>query len=310
MRMRPLPRSGRAAATVFLSALAIAACSGEPAVLRQARTILALEKRHAASDSPIEEHRRELTEAYRRGLGANLGRIAPPDCPADCLRTVFEAVATVAFYSDDPATVLEQEKVFVKLGEIGSQSADDVRKMHRALLTGRFFDRARSLDERFPRLGLEPVPAVLGDQGPVRHGAFALGPDGRALRAEALDMAGDRIVVLSTPLCAFSRRAFADIEADPVLRKAFGGKTLLLVPPSGSLDLKELSVWNAAHPSFPMRLAGREADWPEVDEWLSTPGFYFVKDGKTVYKQISWPAGGAKKELLAGLRALGSSRTE
>ena len=111
------------------------------------------------------------------------------------------------------------------------------------------------------------------------------------------------MVVISHPLCHFSRNAMAAIEADPALSKAMA-RSLWLAPVDRKLNLEVIRQWNGEHPEHPMVIAFDRAEWPDFDSW-STPMFYFLRDGKLVSVVEGWPSEGNKEALLKAAEQIG-----
>ena len=68
-----------------------------------------------------------------------------------------------------------------------------------------------------------------------------------------------KVIVVSSPLCHFSRAAMRDIQADPVLRELFRAHAKWLAPQDGRLNVKIIPEMESGapragnHPGLPAR---------------------------------------------------------
>lgn len=270
-----------------------------------AKVINDLEKANALASEPSPNHLQTLVEAYDQNLKSAL---ITPDwgaCPVSCLNTLFDSLVTVSFYSNSSEHVLSLEKVFQEISARGAPTPRQIQKMHGSYIIARMFDKARTLEDALGRDSLERLPEIIRDASLNGPKLYRIENQGKTLRLEPVSLAGAHVVILTHPLCGFTRRAFKDIETDAALKSVMASNAILISSPNGQLEIAEFLKWNRAHPAFPLRLVHSIADWPSLDEWNSIPIFYFLKDGKLLYKKSGWPSAESKNELYHGMKLLG-----
>lgn len=218
---------------------------------------------------------------------------------AAALPLVFRAAEIVEAYTFSPTYIGDMRRTLDEMERRRTASAVERAAYYRALVGLRDFDAARRYLARHPGLGVEPVPEITPpDRGLKPPVVYAVSDQGGVLRPHSLDIAqGTRLIVVSHPLCAFSRRAMEAIANDAELR-AMLPPTTWLAPVEQRLHLDVVSAWNRTHPATPVVLARRRDDWPMIDEW-STPQFYLVRNGGLVAKLTGWPVQGHREQLIA-----------
>ena len=270
-----------------------------------AKVINDLEKANALASEPSQNHSHALVVAYNQNLKKAL---ATPDwdaCPKNCLNNLFDSLVTVSFYSNSAEHVIALEKVFREIVAREGPSLRQVQKMRSSYIIARMFDKARTLEGTTDQESLERLPEIIGDPSASGPKLYRVENKGKRLHLEAVSLDGPYVVILAHPLCGFTKRALKAIEADPVLKSVMASRAILIAPPNGQLEISEYIGWNRTHAAFPLRLVHAITDWPSLDEWNSTPIFYFLKDGKLLYKKSGWPSEESKKELYSGLELLG-----
>jgi hypothetical protein len=181
--------------------------------------------------------------------------------------------------------------------------------MDRAFFEDRDFSQAAALERKYPDPDNPIVPRLTCDSRlPQTSRYLEIQDGGRSVvcRSVALSMKS-QIVVVASPHCHFCRHATPVIESDPVLRRAFGGRTIWLVPQAdtGFLDVAK---WNHSYPNEKMVAVLRQREWPMIVSW-NTPTFYFLSDGKIVATVAGWPLpSGNEKALIVALRRIGAIR--
>lgn len=222
------------------------------------------------------------------------------DSVIECARFRLRAATYVGAYLNDAQHFEAFSVAFHAAEALGVANKEDREAMFKALIGLRRFEDAREYLAKYPDLAVEsPVPAVLEADarasGPM---AYAIADKGTTLAPMPYDLgSGTRLVVITHPLCAFSRRAMEALAGDDGLSSLLG-PIIWLTPVDQTLNLSTLSEWNEAHPQMPMVIAKSRADWPFVDQW-ATPVFYVLKDGALTGKLVGWPAEGNRQALMA-----------
>lgn len=245
-----------------------------------------------------EEYDARLGPVARGGL-ASLGH-------AD-LDLLHRAAHTTAFHTLSAAHLGAVRATLDELERRGLAAKRHVIHAHELLIKARRLDEATALAARHPSLALEAVPA-LRQAGPAvrgRPGAWSVDSREDALVRRSIDPgAPAHVVVVSHPLCHFSRAAMEAVGAAPALTGALRGHATYLAPQDGSFHLDVLRAWDQAHPDQAIAIALDRVEWPWVDSW-ETPTFYFLEGGAVVAKVSGWPSGGRLAELEEGARRIG-----
>lgn len=114
----------------------------------------------------------------------------------------------------------------------------------------------------------------------------------------------DYIIVISHPLCHFTRDAVSAIEQDSTLSKIFSENSFWIAPVDRNVHFETLQAWNLKHSGAEFSVAYRREDWQQIDYW-GTPTFYFFKDNKMIEKVTGWPDSGRREELIQAARSIG-----
>lgn len=253
----------------------------------------------AAYKALLDEHDREgLTEDERiRAIVALYdARIRPAlDDPerveVDAWAWHARAAHLLAFYVQAPAYLRDARLAMTALDEAGVATVEHREMFYGVLVAYREFEAAREYLATHPGLDVEPMPAVAGASSDGQAGPviYRVDPEAFRLVAEPVHPGdGMRLVVVSHPLCGFSRRAMTFIAEDPALAAAADGHVLWLAPVQMHLDVDALQAWNREHPLTPVVMPGAKADWPMLRGW-TLPTFHLLQDGAVVDSFSGWP---------------------
>lgn len=216
------------------------------------------------------------------------------------LRLLFRATNVVTFYGARTKDVHRFKLVLDELWKRGEATDHDVMDVYGALLSLRRFDEARELANAYEFDPPEPLPDMTdglsaADGTPT---VYLVSPSGRRLTRTSIDMDhGAKIIVISHPLCHFSRNAMEFIKGAPVLDAVFARNALWVAPVDRNINFDVLQGWNKSHPDSAHVLAHSRNEWPYLDSW-STPTFYFMKDGILIDKVVGWPSDDQGQKLV------------
>jgi hypothetical protein len=221
------------------------------------------------------------------------------------LDLLYRAAQTAAFYTLDPRHIRGMRAALDELQRRGRAPARYFVQTHEILVKARMLAEARELGKR------HPMPEVL----PEFREAEDIQADGptewvvhptkyELLRRNVALRDAIKVVVVSHPLCHFSRAAMRDIQADPVLRELFSAHAKWLAPQDGRLNVTAIQKWNQEHPGQETTLTFRREEWPMIERW-GTPRFYFRENGVLKAKVAGWPKEGRRAELLSAFRQVG-----
>lgn len=219
------------------------------------------------------------------------------------LTFLLRAAGVLGFFSDTRSDLEWIERPLRELERRGSASEDDRLVYFRALVGLRLFDTARAYRDAHGLREAEPIPDITSAMTGVSEGpiVYEAAPDTATLvRRRARIDAGVHLVVVSLPLCGFSRSAMETLSDDPVLGSFIRERTTWLAPVARRLDFDALQAWNRAHPATPVVLAERREDWSFIKAW-STPTFHVLKDGQLIGSFEGWPREQGRRLQLAAL---------
>ncbi|WAC64044.1 hypothetical protein OVA13_04480 [Pseudoxanthomonas sp. SL93] len=259
----------------------------------------------------VHEQTRGLTTAQRASAildsfennFANYSTRDPSELGDQDLLTLFRAANIAHAYSISRKALQVMMQTFEALSTRDLVSQRTYGDMHGALVASRDIAQARGLEDRFPLFAVERMPDIAFDSISGAT-AIAVPASGSTLRRVELKVNnGPRIIVISHPLCHFSRDAIAAIEADGDLSIVMLN-SIWIAPVDRQLYIDVLREWNIEHEKHPMVIAFDRAELPALDSW-STPTFYFLKDGRVVSVVEGWPSEGRKREIIAAARSIG-----
>lgn len=245
------------------------------------------------------EFERQFGDAYTDDALANMAN--------DDLVLLLRAAESMSFYSYSASDFALIERALAALERRGAATDADRAIRFRALVGLRRFDDAGRYRAIHGTMDVEVIPetseAKVSPAGPTVHEASSTSA---TLTKQTLAVAdGVRLIVVSHPLCAFSREAMETLSNDAELRDIIRTRAIWLAPVQRRLYFDTLQSWNREHPSTPVVLADRREDWPFIRIW-STPTFYVLKDGQLVGFFEGWPKGvGRRPQLVTLLRAAG-----
>lgn len=251
----------------------------------------------------------KIEQAYRDAFGGlDLDKATIDRLSTDAVRSLFNASYIRVFYSLKRAQIAPVTSFYAALQEREALTPKDTRRMYRTYISLRDFAHARELLQNNPGLGLPALPDIKGkvDDEANEPAVLVVAADGTALTYKPIQVRqGKRVVIVSHPLCHFTRRATRVLASHPDLWQVLTEHAIWIAPQDGRLTMDALVDWNRHIPAARIYLTYRQSDWPMVDKW-GTPSFYFLDAGKLVYEFTGWPQGqSALDKLRKGLRELG-----
>ena len=223
------------------------------------------------------------------------------------LQAFYRAAELAQFYAHRDQDLEAMEAAFSELARREQASPEDLQGMFGAYISMRAFDTAGRFASTHQVQMPETLPEVVNRLPPGFVGPSLLQPTASGAgvaRIMFAPSADAHIVAVSHPMCGFTRRAIAAIEADPELTNLFRDKVYWITPVDRRLHLDMVRNWNEAHPLTQFAFAWRRDEWPAIDHW-GTPTFYFFANGELVAKVTGWPEEGRRKELIAAARIAG-----
>jgi len=251
------------------------------------------------------EQRSAIAREYDRVFTSSKSADVLKNASAEDLAARLKAASLAGFYSHDRVHLVDMQRVFSELERRDAITREQVQDMLHALLAQREFDEARKLSVRLQEMHEVSVPEVnASGADPTQFNAYAVEDHADVLAAVNVDISkGAYLIVVSHPLCAFSRNAQRDLAEDSGFAWALSSKPIWLAPVSGRLNLESIRQWNRERPGSQILLASERTSWPVIENW-ATPQFYAVRDGVVIGALSGWPKEGRKVELAAMLREL------
>ncbi|HEX2121465.1 MAG TPA: hypothetical protein VHL59_07470 [Thermoanaerobaculia bacterium] len=255
------------------------------------------------SDTQLRQH---AAETYERLFRKQLTRAKLDDLSSADLDLIHRAAEIAGTYAIEERHARDMVAILDELSRRGDATKLHYSATYRMLVAVRDFAGARRLAAKYPAEEFEVLPTVRADPDPAKGpSVWTLSDDKNEVVRRRVEMdTGPRIVVVSHPLCHFSRNAVSAIAADDVLGAVFRSYATWIAPQSGTLNLPRLQQWNREHRHFEVALVVRQTEWTFVDYW-NTPTFYFLRDGAVVQKVIGWPKEGRREDLLSASRKAG-----
>ncbi|WP_159016678.1 hypothetical protein [Cognatiluteimonas profundi] len=250
----------------------------------------------ALTEQSIEMPQPQRLAKIKASYYSNFDQAATPSKLAhlndDDVALLYRAAEVAEFYLEEPAYLNDMEDTLQELESRKAATEDQRAAFFRALIGLRRFQTAAEYFGAHPSIRVEAVPKVAPLEKDLKQPiVYAVTKDAHSLRPEYVDVArGIHLIVVSHPLCAFSRRAMSVMASDAELRPVLQ-YTTWLAPVDQRLNLDVVSAWNAQHSDTPVVIARRRSDWPMFDEW-GTPHFYLFRDGRMIGDFAGWPLEG------------------
>lgn len=266
---------------------------------------------HREFKLPEKERAAEISRLYRQLFSEVANPLALRRTSDKDLTFVYRAAEIATFYTNDSATLKDMRIIMGELERRKLATNDQRASLYRAMIGLRRFDAAREYLAANPDLDVEQVPEIGSlDSESSKPVIYLVAQNGRFLQPRYFDIDhGTKLVVVSHPLCAFSRRAMETIAADTALGPIMARHATWLAPADQRLHLEAVSAWNRDHPSTPIVIARHRTDWPMFDAW-ATPQFYLLRNGKLLAKFSGWPKEGNREKLIELLAKGGLSDAE
>lgn len=231
------------------------------------------------------------------------------------LRILHSAVDSLAFYVKDADTA---ERLAEISNEIESRDSEG-NKSHLAetyeeLIEARLFVAADKFADKYrgkviPE-SFEWMSGTTSYSGPT---VITVERKGRVmtLTRKAANIAdGAHVIVAAHPGCGFCKRAIEYIENDEKLAPAFMGNAQWVATQGATIPLGSIVDWNQTYDFADLVISYKDSEWPEEIVFSRTPIFYFLVNGKVVYRVVGWQGEQTASELLTGFEMLkvGKSR--
>ncbi|QDH69114.1 hypothetical protein [Marilutibacter alkalisoli] len=254
------------------------------------------------------EQRNAISQAYEQGFRQKLSDTHLRSASDDDLIWFIKAASLASVYSRQPLPLQDLRLILSESERRGITTDDQRTTFYRVLIGYRQFDEARDYLDKHPSLDVEQPPAI-GVSTESENGkeqAYVVDQEQHRLLPHLFHLSeGTHLIVISHPLCAFSRSAMETVETDPELSQAFDGVATWLTPVDTRLHFNKVQTWNRDHPKTQVVIARHRQDWPMIDSW-ATPNFYLLRNGEVLDHFSGWPRDGSNRERLIQMLNRGS----
>lgn len=204
------------------------------------------------------------------------------------LKLLFRATHMTALKSPSPTLTSQLGRIVSTLESRDALQAWQVAYWQQGLLAARQFSEARALRLAHPDVVMPDVPDFTDLASGNAPSVLSLSNDAQTVTRTDAALPGSGLVVVFSPGCGFSRRAFAALEKQTSLAELLQTRTVWLHPASGDLDIPAWAAWNRNNPHAPLVEAHAETEWSWIDSW-ATPTFYVLRNGQVHTKVVGWP---------------------
>ncbi|MBU2704746.1 hypothetical protein KCM76_02065 [Zooshikella marina] len=219
------------------------------------------------------------------------------------LDSLFRSMISIVFYTENKNHVDYMRSVFDEKLKRGDRNKDAIERMHSAYISVRQFEQARQLEYTFSDIGLPITPSIELLETHERT-LLRLADNGKKLVQETFSFPkGGYVVVISSPMCGFSRRFMEWLRQQPSLFNIFAKHSIWITPVDGYFNIEEMLKSNRRNKPIHIKYTYSSTDWPEITYW-GTPTLYFYNNGELKKQIIGWPKEGRGQEVLTGLKEI------
>lgn len=255
-------------------------------------------------DPTGEVHAQRFKTLWRdHDYGAGLG-----DASDDAVRLRLRAAGTVAFYRPADWVLDRYRAALAEAHERGIATDGHYSDLFDAYLAASRHDDAERMRERYPDADLPEVPEIVPPSPAPSENARTLwrvADDPLRLEGFTVGLDEPRLLIVSSPVCGFCRRAARALPADEVLGPLMREHALWLVSKSSSDTYPRMLRFNREFPGAPHYYVDQPTEWP-MPQFSATPRFHFAQAGQIRETLAGW--GGGSEALWAialGFAAIG-----
>ena len=221
---------------------------------------------------------------------------------------LYQSLGRVTFFlAEQHRYVGFQQNLLAEKIRRKTQTESDVADMYAAYVGARMFENAKDLRMQFPDIRFPDVPDVVVSSGvskATRWRVYEVSERGNRAELAALHLDhGVKIVLVMLTGCQIAERAMTKVLADKEFSGEFRANGLLL---TDRFDSVGVANWKSHFDFNNVYIVKAAGDFPGFD-FLSSPQFYFLKDGEILYHFKGWGDGEgspAPARFRRGLEAL------
>ena len=270
------------------------------------KELVSLSRALALSDKPDFAKRADVLAAYKKNFAQDFSQQALKKYTDDELAALFAANSQTGFIALEPRFARNMEKLLWELHSRKKSKSDQFEELYRSFIRVRDFESANKMvaDQLVTPMStlplFKPSPLVRDDV----PSEWSISKTERVAELRAVDLSKDwQVIVVSHPLCHFSRRAMLEIYADKELLQRLKNRAKWIAPQDGNFEFDLTQKWNRDFPELEISVVHLRLSWP-IPNFSETPVFYFLANGKVVNSFSGWPKEGNMTKLIAGLNSV------
>lgn len=217
----------------------------------------------------------------------------------------FELLYVMDFYSNNKEVTVLMQDVFEEMLKKNRMAELQTRlkDLESSLIKSRMFNELDYLKKRYPDFIYSELPKIIYTEKEKNTLSLLSINSDNSLKQIDYRLSGLNIIIVSHPLCRFSKNARESIAKEPLVSEAFEKYGLWLVPQQRQFYLDAI-ISEKHTKKYPFYHVWDESEWKGI-EFYQTPNMYFLKDGKIVGSVDGWPEGGRMEEVKRKLKNLG-----
>lgn len=291
------------------------ALKDEQSLLKHLSKIVTLKENDNESDnkkietlvsfSPENGNKRFYLELFAQ-FKPNLQGIKWKNVNKENLEKWFEVLDAMDFYSNNKEVTVLMQDVFEEMLKTNSiaELQSRLTKLESSLVKNRMFNELDYLKNRYQDFIYSELPKIIYTEKEKNTlSLLSIDFDKNNLKQINYRLPKLNIIVVSHPLCRFSKNAREAIAKEPLVNEVFEKYGLWLIPQHGTFDLDAINSDKYAK-KYPLYHAWDESEWKGI-EFYRMPNMYFLKDGKIVGNVGGWPAEGRMGDVKQALKKLG-----
>ena len=229
-----------------------------------------------------------LISLYDRTVAPTIRSDVLDQLPTLERKLLFDSANTAFSFNERNDILKDMESIVASLDVHGAADNRMLKQMFVAFVRSGQADAANRIVHE---LRERHAPDSLEEVGPLSAAVKLVlrDRDEPMLHPEPIDFQNGRhIVVLAHPLCGFSQRAVALIEATPEFSRLLEDDVLWTAHPSAVMQMDVIREWNVRHPQSSIAPATSTSPWTEFESGWGTPTIYFFENGELQEKIVGF----------------------
>lgn len=227
--------------------------------------------------------------------------------PNDEINRWFDILYSINFYASLEDISIDLIHIFNILNEkveVGTQLQEKAQHLEADLIKNRMFKQLSKIKTNYPDFAYRDIPKIEYKKiGSDKQTILMPNSDGTGLKQIAFDMdSGNKVLVISHPLCKFTEAARSAILNNDRVREVFEKNSFWLISQQPRFYFD--SIIEAPYQKImPFYYVWDEDQWHDV-KFDRFPNFFFFKDGRLIKNINGWPKEGRMAELKEALQEI------